>query len=118
MTTKNMSIAALVGGIIGIVGPAIPIVKYFSFLCGIAGIIFGALALRNIKNGLADDTDSKGLALAGLITGIVGTVLSVIGLVCAICAVCLGVAFIGAVGMDDIYGSFGMLINAVGFIIV
>lgn len=121
MTTKNMSIAALIGGILGIVGPFIPIVKYFSFLCGIAGIVFGVLALKKIKNGDDLDPNAKGLALGGLITGIVGTVISVIGLVCVICAACIGVAALGAMGgMDMIYtyGMFSALISNVLSVIV
>ena len=38
---KGMSIAALVCGILGIVGSFIPVVTYFTFVLSILGIIFG-----------------------------------------------------------------------------
>lgn len=49
MTTKNMAIVSLVCGIVGIVGSFIPYVSYIAPLCAIAGIVFGALALKNVK---------------------------------------------------------------------
>ena len=51
MTTKNMAIVSLVCGIVGIVGSFIPYVSYVAPLCAIAGIVFGALALKNVKAG-------------------------------------------------------------------
>ena len=53
MTTKNMAIVSLVCGIVGIVGSFIPYVSYIAPLCAIAGIVFGALALKNVKAGTA-----------------------------------------------------------------
>ena len=40
-TGKNFSIAALVCGILGIVGSFIPIVSYFTLVLAILGIVFG-----------------------------------------------------------------------------
>jgi len=72
MTTKNMAIVSLVCGIVGIVGSFIPYVSYVAPLCAIAGIVFGALALKNIKAGNCEGNE-KGLATAGLVLGIVST---------------------------------------------
>lgn len=102
MTVKNMSIVALVCGIVGIVGSFIPGIKYIAPLCAIAGIVFGALALKRIKAG--EEVESKGLALGGMICGIVSTAFSVLMWICAICLIC-GVA--GALGALGSYG--GML---------
>ena len=66
MTTKNMAIVSLVCGIVGIVGSFIPYVSYVAPLCAIAGIVFGALALKNIKAGNCEGNE-KGLATAGLV---------------------------------------------------
>ena len=93
MTVKNMSIIALVCGIVGIVGPFIPGVKYISFICGVAGIVLGALALKKVK--ASGETESKGFAVAGLVTGIVGTAVSVIGMICIICTMVVGAAALG-----------------------
>ena len=87
MTTKNMAIVSLVCGIVGIVGSFIPYVSYVAPLCAIAGIVFGALALKNIKAGNCEGNE-KGLATAGLVLGIVSTAVSVLMFACAICAVC------------------------------
>ena len=70
MTTKNMAIVSLVCGIVGIVGSFIPYVSYVAPLCAIAGIVFGALALKNVKAGNCEGNE-KGLATAGLVLGIV-----------------------------------------------
>lgn len=72
MTTKNMAIVSLVCGIVGIVGSFIPYVSYVAPLCAIAGIVFGALALKNVKAGNCEGNE-KGLATAGLVLGIVST---------------------------------------------
>lgn len=101
MTVKNMSIIALVCGIVGIVGSFIPGIKYIAPFCAIAGIVFGALALKRIKAG--EEVENKGLATAGMICGIVSTAISVLAVVCTICVIC-GLAA-GLAGM----GGFGML---------
>ena len=75
MTTKNMAIVSLVCGIVGIVGSFIPYVSYVAPLCAIAGIVFGALALKNVKAGNCEGNE-KGLATAGLVLGIVSTAVS------------------------------------------
>lgn len=77
MTTKNMAIVSLVCGIVGIVGSFIPYVSYIAPLCAIAGIVFGALALKNVKAGNCEGNE-KGLATAGLVLGIVSTAVSVL----------------------------------------
>ena len=83
MTTKNMAIVSLVCGIVGIVGSFIPYVSYVAPLCAIAGIVFGALALKNVKAGNCEGNE-KGLATAGLVLGIVSTAVSVLMFACAI----------------------------------
>lgn len=89
MTTKNMAIVSLVCGIVGIVGSFIPYVSY------IAGIVFGALALKNVKAGNCEGNE-KGLATAGLVLGIVSTAVSVLMFACAICAVCAAASILAA----------------------
>lgn len=89
MTAKNMSIVALVCGILGIVGGWIPVVCYFTFVLSIIGIVFG------VKGRKAAAENEKGLATAGLVLGIVGTAFGALGVVCAICA-CAGLAALGA----------------------
>ena len=75
MTTKNMAIVSLV--------------------CGIVGIVVGALALKNIKAGNCEGNE-KGLATAGLVLGIVSTAVSVLMFACAICAVCAAASILAA----------------------
>ncbi len=81
---NGMSIAALVCGILGIIGGFIPVVTYFTLVLAILGIVFGVKGRRA-------GGSSTGLATAGLVCGIVGVAFSAAGVICAICA-------IGAVG--------------------
>ena len=78
--------AALVCGVVGIVGSFIPYVYYVSGLIAIAGIVLGAVSLKKIKESGTDD--NKGLAIAGLVCGIVGVAIDIISVACAICAIC------------------------------
>lgn len=80
--SKGRAIAALVCGLLGIIGAWIPIVCYFTFVLAILGIVFGAKA----KKIAAENNEPTGLATAGLVLGIIGTVLGGIGIVCVICA--------------------------------
>ncbi|MFB9279573.1 DUF4190 domain-containing protein [Cohnella cellulosilytica] len=64
--TNGKSIAALVLGILAI---AIP---YVGFLIGIIAIIFASLSLKEIK---LTHEQGRGMAIAGLVCGIVGTAL-------------------------------------------
>ncbi len=80
--SKGMSIAALVCGILGIVGAFIPVVCYFTFVLAILGIVFGAKGLKVAK----ENNESTGLAVAGLVLGIIGTVIGALGVLCVVCA--------------------------------
>lgn len=81
---KGMSIAALVLGILGIIGGWIPIVCYFTTLCAILGIIFGIKG--RAKSALVYGKPS-GIATAGFVLGIIGAAVALIGLICTgICA--------------------------------
>ena len=88
---KGFSVAALVLGILGIIGSYIPVVCYFTTVCAILGIIFG---VKGRKMSSAANGKASGLATGGLVLGIIGTAFAVLGLVCtAICsaAICAAV---------------------------
>lgn len=78
---KNLSIAALVCGIVGIVGAFIPVVNYVSWVLPILGIIFGVKARKICE------PSERGMATAGMVLGIVGTAVGVLMVVCALCVV-------------------------------
>ena len=80
---KGMSIAALVLGILGIIGGWIPIVAYFTFVCAVLGMIFG---VKGRAKSTAAYGKASGLATAGLVLGIIGTCLGALGLICSVCA--------------------------------
>lgn len=80
---KGQSIAALVLGILGIIGGWIPVVGYFTFVCAVLGVVFG---VKGRKKSEAAYGKCSGLATAGLVLGIIGVVFGAIGLVCTICA--------------------------------
>lgn len=79
--SNGLAIAALVCGILGIVGSFIPVVSYFTLILAILGIIFGAKARKNCP------AEKKGLATAGLVLGIIGTAFGVVSVICAIACV-------------------------------
>ena len=78
--SKGFSIAALVCGILGIVGSFIPVICYFTLVFGILGIVFGVIGRKRAM------ANQKGLATAGLVLGIIGTVFSGVGVLCVACA--------------------------------
>lgn len=92
MNTKNLSIAALICGIVGIGGSFIPYAKYIMPLCAIASIVLGGIALSQIKK--TGETENKSLALGGLICGIVSLAWGVVSIACTVCALlaCAGMA--------------------------
>lgn len=64
--TNGKSIAALVLGILSIVTP------YIGLLFGIVAIILSAISLKEIRNRYEG---GRGLAIAGLVCGIIGTII-------------------------------------------
>lgn len=88
--SNTMAIVALICGILGIVGGFIPVVCYLTLVLAILGIVFGAKGMKKAK----ETGDGKGLAVAGLVLGIVGTSFSAIGIICVICAA----GFVAAAG--------------------
>lgn len=76
---KGMAIAALVCGIIGIVGGWIPVLNYFTLLASAVAIVLGVIAKKKLPAG------GTGMATAGLVLGIIGAALSLSWLVCYSC---------------------------------
>lgn len=70
MTNKNL---AILGFVLALV------------LGGVPGLIVSAVALKKMKD--SGDEDGKGLAIAGLVIGIVETAIIVLTLACTGCAV-------------------------------
>jgi hypothetical protein len=88
----------LAGGICGIVAVVlcwIPFVDYISIVLGALGIIFGAIGIRhaNERGG-----GSKGMAVTGVVTGIVALVISILFLAVVYAAVESIPNSIGALG--------------------
>ena len=81
---KGISIAALVLGVLGIVGGFIPVVTYFTAVCAILGLVFGAVGR---KKSIAATGKASGLATAGLVLGIIGTAFAALGLICTVLCV-------------------------------
>ncbi len=71
--TSGMAIASLVCGLVGIAGFFACI---FPCVVGVGGVIFGHLALREIKKS-GDQIAGKGLAIGGLVTGYISTLIFV-----------------------------------------
>ena len=77
------SIVALVCGLLAVIGAFIPFITYVAWIVGVLGIIFGALGMKRSK----ETNTGHGLAVAGLVLGIIGTVIGFLGFICiVICA--------------------------------
>jgi hypothetical protein len=72
---NGLGIAAGVCGIVAVVLCWIPFVDYVSVVLGALAIIFGALGIRHAN---AHGGGGKGMAITGLVTGIVALVISVL----------------------------------------
>lgn len=78
--SNGLSIAALVCGIVGIVGMFISVIAPFTLILSILGVVFGVLGRKKCA--------SKGMGTAGLVLGIIGLAFSLIGVLCFAC-ICL-----------------------------
>ena len=87
---NGLSIAALVCGILGIVGSWIPVVTYFTTVFAILGLVFG---LKGRKLSIAAYGKPSGMATAGFVLGIIGCAFAVLGIICVIA--CAG--FVGSI---------------------
>jgi hypothetical protein len=72
---NGMGTAALVLGILGIVLFFFP---YISVILALLGVIFGGIGIQRANRG---EANNKGMAIAGLVCGIVGLVISIILLI-------------------------------------
>jgi hypothetical protein len=90
---NNMAIAALVCGILGIIGSFIPVVCYFTTVLAILGVVFGVKAKKTALPG------QTGMATAGLVLGIIGVAFAAVGVICSICAL----AAIGTIANSALY---------------
>ncbi len=66
-SSLGLSITSLVTGILSLVLFWFPVIN---LLLGVAGVVFGALGLKK--------SAGKGMAIAGLVTGILGTLIGII----------------------------------------
>lgn len=80
------SIVALVCGLLAVIGAFIPFVTYGAWIVGVLGIVFGALGMKRSK----ETNTGHGLAVAGLVLGIIGTIIGFIGFICIV--ICASVA--------------------------
>ncbi len=97
--TNGMAIAALVCGIVGVVGCFLGYFAFVSLALSVVGIVLGVKGMNVAKTTGA----GKGLAIAGLVCGIVGAAFSLIGAICTIC-VCASVGGLGALADYASYG--------------
>lgn len=91
--SNGMAVAALICGILGIIGSFIPVVMYFTAVLAVLGIIFGVKGKKIAR----ENNTGMGLATAGLVLGIIGTIFAASGILCAL-------ACAGAVGSLASYG--------------
>jgi hypothetical protein len=73
--SNGLGIAALVFGIVAILGSWIPFVNIVSMVLAIIGIIVGIMALRKVKRG---EATNRGMSLIGIGLSVVALVLSLV----------------------------------------
>lgn len=69
-----MGVASLVLGIVGLVISLVPCAGAYAILITIPGVVLGAIAMVNAKK---KEGEGKGLAIGGLVCGIIGTILAI-----------------------------------------
>ncbi|MGN0787498.1 MAG: DUF4190 domain-containing protein [Candidatus Onthoplasma sp.] len=67
--SSKMSVAGFVLGLVGML--------ILNFVCSLLGVIFSSIGLNAVKKGIGC---KKGLAIAGLVTGIIGLVFSILNM--------------------------------------
>ena len=75
MKAKGLSIGAMVCGIIGLIFSLFPYICVGALPCGVVGIVLAGVVMSKINKGAEG---SNGMAIAGLVCGIVGSVLGTI----------------------------------------
>ena len=95
---KGLSIAALVVGILCIVGSWIPIVCYVTTILAILGVVFGTMGR---KKSIAALGKPSGLATAGLVLGIIGCSFAALGLICTL--ICYGSLCSAGLAIEDMF---------------
>ncbi|MFJ2746006.1 DUF4190 domain-containing protein [Streptomyces sp. NPDC087440] len=73
---NGMSIASLVLGVVGFLAGFLILFFWLSWLPAVLAVIFGLVGLGQVKRGTSD---SKGLAVSGLVLGVLGVLLAVGG---------------------------------------
>ena len=73
---NRMAVSSLVMGVITILTAWIPFLNFLSLLMGPLGIIFGYVAIRQIKQAQTPVKGSR-MALTGLLLSVAGTVLTI-----------------------------------------
>lgn len=72
--TSGLAVAGLVIGIIALISSVVPLLNLFSFPLVLLAIIFGGIAVFQTAKG---KRGGKGLAIAGLVLGIIGLLITV-----------------------------------------
>ncbi|GGG14346.1 DUF4190 domain-containing protein [Paenibacillus aceti] len=95
--TNGKSIAALVLGILSTLFILFP---YIGIILGIMAIIFSSLSLKEIKRRYEQ---GRGMAIAGMVCGIIGTIITGIILIFMVLVL---VIYAGSTGGNEIYSNF------------
>jgi predicted PurR-regulated permease PerM len=75
---NGMPLAAMLLGVVSLAGVFLFRSVFISVIAGLLGLVFGILAFRQVKRGIAD---KRGFAIAGIVLGALGLVVSVVLLV-------------------------------------
>lgn len=91
-TSKGLSIAGLVLGIVAIIFAFVPSLNIVGFICGVVGIVLSAIAISQSKKA----GEKNGMAVAGLVLSIISIA---IGIIVVMVACIAGCAIAGTAGL-------------------
>lgn len=108
---NNLSLAALICGIVAVVFCFIPIPGFTLYLAigglglGITAIVLGAKGMKNAKV----TGEGGGMAVAGLVTGIIATVICGLFVLCVACALA-GLGFLAGMYGSEAIGAVAVIL--------
>ena len=75
-TVSGLAVAGLVLGILGVIFAWVPFFTFIWWIIGILAVIFGIVAMINTKVGVPGAKRGHGMAISGLVLGIITLVIA------------------------------------------
>ncbi|MDP7666381.1 MAG: DUF4190 domain-containing protein, partial [Candidatus Poseidoniia archaeon] len=70
-----LGLTSMILGIVSVVLVFIPCMGWLAFIPGVLAVIFGAISLKKVNAG---EADNKGMSIAGLVCGLIAVVINIV----------------------------------------